>query len=635
MRQASTYVRLLLSIVPFVLGTDVGIARQEQPSRFRGGVNVVQIDATVLDRNDNPVRGLTAEDFSLFENGRLQRLVGFTEVVLPDAVGPSAPWLSDIPSDVVDNQAAEGRLLVLVMDDAMLPPDAAMLKASKEIARQAVERMGPADRMAVVFTRDNRDAQDFTADRARLLRAIDRTTIGFMFAGGPSHHFFEASIATLRLVAEALKKVPHRRKAIIYVSIGVPSSAERLGTMSRRTDVLLDGVRDLLGHALSSSTAIYAFDPSGLDGLDSFATSRPRARVGDPERYRDFLREVSDNTGGHATVQTNDYTLGLRRMFEQTASYYLLSYEADLSPDDGKFRRVEIKTNRPDTNVRARSGYVARGIKSVSPPRRNAPTAVDLAIADVIPRGDLAMQAMAAPFAASAKREAAIAIVIGLRHDVPMQALQQRVELVTAVFDHEGRQHASQRQTAQLRLARTDDGEANYELLTRIDVKPGRYSLRIGAHNTVIDKSGSVFVDVDVPDFSNEQLSLSGLLLAASSSPMAAPRDALQPIVPIVPSALRHFARQDRVSGFLRVYQGGKGEVQPVTMTTRVSDERGRPVIDRTDVIASEAFTAARSVDVQVPIPVAALGPGRYLLEVEARAANVEPRRRVLKFQLR
>ena len=39
--------------------------------------------------------------------------------------------------------------------------------------------MGPSDVASVAFTRDNRHAQDFTSDRARLLKAIDSFTVGF------------------------------------------------------------------------------------------------------------------------------------------------------------------------------------------------------------------------------------------------------------------------------------------------------------------------------------------------------------------------------------------------------------------------------------------------------------------------
>lgn len=629
----------LMCFLAIAIGPGVRFAGQEQPPRFRAGVKVIQIDATVLDKNGKPVRGLTLEDFSVLENGRPQPLVGFTEVVLPDTAEPMTPWLRDVAPDVVDNQTPDGRLLVLVMDDAMLPPDAAMLRVSKEIARGAVERMGPADRMAVVFTRDNRNAQDFTADRARLLRAIERTSIGFIFTDGPSNHFYEASVATLRLVAQALQKVPHRRKAIIYVSIGVPSRSDRVGMLSSATglgamDGLLDRIRDVLGDALSSTTAIYSFDPSGIGGLESFAASRPKTRVGDPERFRQFLREVADNTGGRATLQTNDYGPGLTRMFEETASYYLLGYESTAPPDDGAFRRVEVKTSRPGTTVRARTGYFERRPEATAR-RLNAPAPVDLAIADVIPRGDLAMQAMAAPFALPGRSEAAVAIVVGLRHDVPADALEQRVELVTGAFDHDGRQRGVQHLSARLRLRRAEQGAANYELLTRIDLKPGRYSLRIGAHNTVIDKSGSVFINVDVPDFSRERLSLSGLLLTASSSPMAAPTDALHGVLPIAPSTLRHFDAQDRVSVFVRVYQGGKESLQTVAMGVRLTDAEGRTVTSSTESIPGERFAPARAFDYSVPMVVSSLAPGAYLLEVEARASISEPGRRQIRFHMR
>jgi len=624
-----------------VLAASALVAAQEQPPRFRTGINVIQIDATVLDRDGKPVRGLTESEFTVLENGRPQRLIGLSEVVLPDPVEPSTPWLRDVVPDVADNQGPEGRLLVLVLDDAMLPPDPAILKASKDIARGAIERMGPADRMAVVFTRDNRNAQDFTADRSKLQNAIERTSIGFMFAAGtPSRHFYEASIGTLRLVAEALRKVPYRRKAIVYVSVGVPVDYDRVGRESLRgigdTSIsggLLDRVRDVFGQALWSNTAIYSFDPSGLGGLEAFAATRPKVQIGDPRRFRWFLEDVAENTGGRATLQTNGYGHGLNRMFEETSSYYLLGYESTSDPDDGKFRRVEVRTSRAGASVRARTGYFARRDRDERR-KRDASPSTTLAIADVIPRSDLPIQAVAAPFAVSGAKDAAIAIVVRLRHGGPQTGLQQQVELLVAAFDHDGRQRRSQSQSVGVRLREGEHTETTYELLTRIDLRPGRYSVRIGAHNTAIDKSGSVFVDIDVPDFSNEPLSLSGLLVTASSSPTAAPKDALQPIVPVVPSTQREFARQDRVSGFLRIYQGGKSPLQPVSMAVRLLDATGRIVSQRTESISSDRFIVGRAFDYPVPIDVSALPTGAYLLEVEAQTSMVKAQRRQVRFEV-
>jgi hypothetical protein len=150
-------------------------------------------------------------------------------------------------------------------------------------------------------------------------------------------------------------------------------------------------------------------------------------------------------------------------------------------PEDGRFHRLEIKTNRPETTVRARSGHFGRVAPRSETGTRRTLDPAGLAIADAVPRRDLAMQAMAAPFATS-RGDAAVAVVVGLRHQIAYGTGLQVVDLVPGAFEQDGRQRTVQRQTARLRLGDNRSAETNYELLTLVNLKPGRYRLRIGAH---------------------------------------------------------------------------------------------------------------------------------------------------------
>ena len=53
---------------------------------FRGRYDLVQVDVSVLDKKRHPVRGLTAEDFSIFDDGQPRQIQAFTEVYLPGRV---------------------------------------------------------------------------------------------------------------------------------------------------------------------------------------------------------------------------------------------------------------------------------------------------------------------------------------------------------------------------------------------------------------------------------------------------------------------------------------------------------------------------------------------------------------------
>ena len=66
---------------------------------FRAGVDIVDVDVSVLDRHRLPIRGLSAADFTVLEDGKPRPIVAFSSVDLPTRVRPTAPWLDDIAPD--------------------------------------------------------------------------------------------------------------------------------------------------------------------------------------------------------------------------------------------------------------------------------------------------------------------------------------------------------------------------------------------------------------------------------------------------------------------------------------------------------------------------------------------------------
>src|SRR6266545_4643188 len=67
---------------------------------FRGGIDIVELDVSVLGHDRVPVRGLTAADFTVLEDGEPQPIVAFDAVDLPDVAREGASWLRDIAPDV-------------------------------------------------------------------------------------------------------------------------------------------------------------------------------------------------------------------------------------------------------------------------------------------------------------------------------------------------------------------------------------------------------------------------------------------------------------------------------------------------------------------------------------------------------
>src|SRR5205807_6199286 len=73
---------------------------------------------------------------------------------------------------------------------------------------------------------------------------------------------------------------------------------------------------------------------------------------------QDSLRVLSEETGGFAVVNKNDYATAYQRIVEDNSSYYVLAYyPPDARP--GRLHKIDVRVTRPGLTVRARKGYVA------------------------------------------------------------------------------------------------------------------------------------------------------------------------------------------------------------------------------------------------------------------------------------
>lgn len=154
-----------------------------QDQRFRSGIDLVTVDVVVLDRNGEPVVGLTRNDFTVLEDGRPQQIREFQSVELPP---PSPASSLDLrpsslattpPSPISTNSAAAtrlaGRAFVLVFDDVSMTREQGA-EARKAIARFVSTSVTPEDTVSLVTTTGGGLFHARTAaDRARLLTLLE------------------------------------------------------------------------------------------------------------------------------------------------------------------------------------------------------------------------------------------------------------------------------------------------------------------------------------------------------------------------------------------------------------------------------------------------------------------------------
>jgi hypothetical protein len=161
-------------------------------------------------------------------------------------------------------------------------------------------------------------------------------------------------------------------------------------------------------------------------------------------------------------------------------------------------------------------------------------------------------------------------------------------------------------------------------MLNRFDVPPGRYQLRIAAHDSSGGNVGSVLYDLDVPDFVKAPLTMSGLVLtsaAASGQPTVRPDEVLRQVLPASPVAARTFPQNDQIVFFVEVYDNEASKAHKVDISTTVTAEDGRVMSKAADTRdASEIQGRRGGYGFSGRVGMQDLPPGAYVLTVSAKS---------------
>jgi VWFA-related protein len=653
------------------------VPAQQQPAAppgvtFKVEVNFVEIDAVVTDAQGNFVRGLTAADFELTEEGATQAISAFTAVDLP-VRKPDPPLFraSPIEPDIQTNlEEFNGRVILIVLDD--LQTDFRRSPRARAAAKQFVQRfVGANDLVAVLHTGSGAKAgQEFTTSRARLLAAIDKfsgqkipsATLAklddyyLQRGAGTSRpardaldaeraHKARSSLDTLQAAAQFLGNVRGRRKAVIWFGEGIDYDIENVFDAASAT-LIREEMQDAIAAATRAGVSFYGIDARGVGaGLDEAidipalpddpsVDFGPGALFTEVRRAQDTLRTMSSETGGFAIVNQNDLNGAFARIIQENSSYYLLGYYPSNDRRDGKFRKVEVRVKRPGLQVRARSGYTAPRGKPASVTSAAAKTGATpelrSALDSPVPVSGLGMRVFAAPFAGP-DRKASVAIVVEFDPArfgfVEKDGVRSEdLELVVLPVDASGKALPGTRDGVPMRLS-----QRNYEAVRangfrmtyRFDLAPGRYQLRVAARAANSRAVGGVSYDLDVPDFSKPPLSISGIALmssAASRTPTPPPDKAFLEVLPSVPTALRDFARGDVLSAFAEIYDNRASTPHRVAISAAVTADDGTVVFSASDERRSEEIQGKTGgFGHSVKIPLERFAAGRYVLRIEAK----------------
>ncbi len=630
----------------------------QQTPVFRSDINFVRVDVIVTDRQGNPVHDLKQEDFEVTEDGKPQAIQTFKLINVSEDTGVGTDPPREVRSTIDEQTEAardDVRLFAIFLDDYHVRLENSM--RSREILARFVEnQFNPKDLVSIMYPLWSINDVMLSRNRRAVATAMREFT-GRKYDYTPRNEFEERYVhyvstieaerirnqVTLTAIKGLIIKLGglgERRKAIVLVSEGFTNvlpvqvndqiatcnggscgnqprpradpvgganspAQQRLESQEffLQSDMLSD-IKMVTDLANRYNCAIYSLDPRGLAPFEFDLSSAGQAAVSLTKNQQmldttmDTLRVLSDETDGRAIVNSNDLDRGLRQIIRDTSAYYLLGYTSAVTTD-GKFHRLNVRVKRPGLQVRSRPGYMAMSAteveRALAPKKAGPPPAITEAL------GTLAVT--------SQQRRNPIRSWIGMS---PGTDGKTKISFVWSPAPAMPGVRRETPATVSLLAA----GGPNSDLYYRNKaLPPGRIEFEV--------QPGPIELEIAVADASAEVLDREtrklivpslGLGLAFSTPQVFRGRTlpewqsfATDPKA--IPVSEREFRRTDRLLVRVAAHSAGGTPVLTARMLNREGGEMS------TLPVTPAGFGGLSQIDV----PLAALPPGEFLIEVIAK----------------
>ncbi len=321
------------------------------------------------------------------------------------------------------------------------------------------------------------------------------------------------TLNALNAIARALSGYPGRKNLIWLTEafpINIDPNMELTGDVFAGTRNYGQQIADAADHLMDAQIAIYPVDARGLEPNSVFDASNPghdkfgRRMTGPSmgtaisnenaqlQNVHGTMNDMADRTGGKAFYNRNDIDSAIGKSIDDGSTYYTLAYYPDNKDWNGKFRKIQVKVNRPDVKLRHRLGYYAVDPK-------------------VFAEQNKKMQGMLFGDALNPDSPVATGLRFDARVTQPSPQTQNKVLVEYALDPHaitfdyqaDGLQHAQvdcvvQAYSAKGKLIKTEGGTITaslkpdtYNKVMRggfpckqsIDLPPGNYRLRLGVRD--------------------------------------------------------------------------------------------------------------------------------------------------------
>lgn len=370
------------------VGAALSAQAPQRPPDFRSGIDLIEVDAWVVDGEGRPVPDLGSAEFTVTVDGEPRQVVEAQFIPLGPlardrpAESPTSPFYTS------NTDQAPGRLIVLAIDE-----ESFLFGEGRHVMQAAgafVHTLDPADRVALLAVPQPGAYIDFTADHDRVRRAV----AGLAGRGHPPQAslnigLFEAyQIAVYgnigaeeqvvaRVCAADIGVVACRQLVRAETRQIVNETRNRTDAVRRELESILEALREVEGpkalvwvsggfvidgagltlreverRAAAARTTLYVvmLDEPLIDLSQRQLAPTPRQ---DRRMQEEGLLAAASLTGGRLLRAGNNPDPIFARIGAELTGYYLLGVESRPADRDPDSLAIEVAVRRAGARVRA------------------------------------------------------------------------------------------------------------------------------------------------------------------------------------------------------------------------------------------------------------------------------------------
>src|ERR1700761_8517936 len=298
----------------------------QNPAPIVTSTGVVHLVATVMDHHHEFVTNLEQADFRVLEDAQIQKISYFgRETDLPLRIG-----------------------ILLDTSNSIRP----RLEFEKEAALdflQSVIRRNKDQAFLMTFDNEPDVIQDYTGDLAMLTDAIRKQP-----AGGGTALNDAIYRAAEKLVSPPLPKGPNQevRRVLVVISDGNDNLSDH-------------ALSEAVEAAIRAEAAIYCVSTN----TDWLSISGDKPHKLHLEAGDQVLERFAVQSGGRVfyPYKVEDLAQSFTDIGNELRSQYFIAYSSTNPVANGKYRTIELQTDRKGLDVRTRKGYYAKPTDAPSP----------------------------------------------------------------------------------------------------------------------------------------------------------------------------------------------------------------------------------------------------------------------------